>query len=316
MAKRFPRGILASCCIPWDENNRFMEDVFREQVRIITAETNLVYIMGTAGEGYSVSDAQFQSIARAFADETRKSEATAMVGLISLSLATIQERIDLCRDLGITNFQISLPSWEAVNDAELYRFFDRICGKNLDCSFLHYNLSRAKRLVSPAEYAEIERRHPNIVATKNAGDSMLYIAKLMAATSEIQHFITDIGYLYAASIGECGLLIAIASCNWETARDYFESARSRASGGSGDFERALGMQQQIVGIHTELMNLVLPHGHIDGAFDKLYAKLHQPEFPLRLYPPYEGSNDTLFESFKEVLRSRFPDWYPDSGRKD
>ena len=64
-----------------------------------------------------------------------------MVGVISLSLPTIIERIERARQMGIRHFQISLPSWGALSDSELKTFFKETCGRFPDCSFLHYNLT-------------------------------------------------------------------------------------------------------------------------------------------------------------------------------
>jgi len=54
-------------------------------------------------------------------------EPHAMVGIISLSLSTIIERIGLARDLVFREFQLSLPSWGALNDRELTIFFRETC---------------------------------------------------------------------------------------------------------------------------------------------------------------------------------------------
>ena len=302
--KRYPAGILASCSIPWTERFEFMEDIFRAQVRLILAETQLIYIMGTSGEGYAVSDSQFKTIVGAFSDEVRSGGGEPMVGLIHLSSASVQARIDMCRDMGVRDFQISLPGWGAVNDKELFAFFHLICDANPDCRFLHYNIPRTKRIVTSREYVELETRHENLVATKHGTDSMLQIAGIMSETKEIRHFITDFGYLYGATLGECGLLIAIASCNFALGRRYFELARD------GDYYGALELHKQLVGIRNELTKLVLPTSHMDGAFDKMYIKLQIPEFPLRLYPPYEGSSDETFHRFVEVLKTNFPEWHP------
>ena len=71
-AKRYRCGILANCCVPWDEDCGFAEEVFRRQVRRLIAHgIRDLYIFGTAGEGYAVTDRQFDEITRAFLDETR-----------------------------------------------------------------------------------------------------------------------------------------------------------------------------------------------------------------------------------------------------
>lgn len=41
----------------------------------------------------------------------------------------------------------------------------------------------------------------------------------------------------------------------------------------------------------------VPAGRIDGSYDKLFEKMYDPEFPLRLLPPYIGSSDEEFHVF-------------------
>lgn len=98
---RYPRCILGTCPIPWDEQYRFAKDLFRRQVRYLLEHgTRHLYIFGTAGEGYAVSDGQFDTITRAFAEEMAAGGAEPMVGLISLSLPTIIERIEIVGSQG------------------------------------------------------------------------------------------------------------------------------------------------------------------------------------------------------------------------
>src|SRR5437899_2096581 len=139
MTARYPRCILATAVIPWDEQGEFIEDLFRHEVRTLSATlTKHLYVFGTAGEGFAVSDRQFERIVKVFSDEMRKCEAEPMVGIISLSLSTFLDRIRWCRDLGVRHFQISLPSWGALNEREVFEFFGRVCGGFRDCQFVHY----------------------------------------------------------------------------------------------------------------------------------------------------------------------------------
>ncbi|MCX8214076.1 MAG: hypothetical protein OTJ97_06160 [SAR202 cluster bacterium] len=48
MPKRYPQAILVSCELPWDEDQRLMEDAFRAQVRKTLESFNHLYIFGTA----------------------------------------------------------------------------------------------------------------------------------------------------------------------------------------------------------------------------------------------------------------------------
>ena len=180
--KHYPACILSTCCVPWDEDGCFNETIFRRGVRATLADgTRHLYVFGTAGEGYAVTDQQFDQVVAAFADEMRRGNAEPMVGVIALSLGTICERIERCRDIGVRRFQISLPSSGALNERELLDFFDRVCGRFEDCQFLHYNLPRTKRMVTGKEYGRLADAHPNLVATKNCGDSLAHIQSLPRA---------------------------------------------------------------------------------------------------------------------------------------
>jgi len=107
MKKRYPAAIVATCVVPWNEKFEFMEDLFRKQVRAMREGlTKHLYIFGTAGEGYAVTNPQFKQISRAFREETNHPDIHTMVGAISLSLLAVIERIEIGRDLGFRAFQI------------------------------------------------------------------------------------------------------------------------------------------------------------------------------------------------------------------
>jgi dihydrodipicolinate synthase/N-acetylneuraminate lyase len=302
---RFPSDILATCVIPWAEDGSFMEELFRHQVRTLLAHgTRHLYIFGTAGEGYSVSDRQFDQIVRVFHEAMQAGGAEAMVGVISLSLSTIVERIGRARDLGVRLFQISLPSWGALSEPELFAFFEHTCGRFRDCRFLHYNLMRSKRLVSPPEYARLAREHANLVATKNSTDSLSRVEQLLAMAPELCHFFDEISYAHGRLLDDCGLLASLSTGNWKSARTFFEAAHRR------DLETLLPMQRELAALAHDLTGVVGDSAHMDGAFDKMLWRLHDPRFPLRLLPPYTAADEDCFRRFRALLQEKYPRWAP------
>lgn len=301
---RYPACIMSCCVVPWDDKLEFVEDLFRDQVRkLLAVGTKHLYIFGTASEGYAVTNRQYLEITTAFAQEMQRGGAEPMVGIISLSLPTIIERIGIARELGVRQFQISLPSWGPLSDAELAHFFREVCGRFEDCSFLHYNLLRTKRLVTPAEYGRLAQEHPNLVATKNSTDSMDRIYGLVHEAPQLRHFLTETGFVFGSLIGEVGLLISLAATNWKGAHDFF------AAGQRQDAPALVARHQELVGILQMLLEGGRP-AHMDGAFDKLLWKLHDERFPLRLLPPYESATDAGFARFQTALRERYPHWAP------
>jgi dihydrodipicolinate synthase/N-acetylneuraminate lyase len=298
---------MATTVVPWTESYTFDEGLFRQEVNSLLAAGYLhLYVFGTAGEGYAVDDLQFEQIARVFVDEMRSGQAEPMVGVISLSLETILRRIAFARNsLGVRLFQISLPSWAALEDAEVRAFFDTVLGHFDDCQFLHYNLLRTKRLVTAGEYAAIAADHPNLVATKNSTDSMQRVRDLLDGAPVLQHFLNERGFVYGSLIGECGLLISLASTNHDAGRRYFEAGRAR------DVETLLRLEGELHDISKEFHACVgAGRGLIDGAYDKVLWRLHDPRFPLRLLPPYAGASESSADAFLGFLRERYPRWAP------
>ena len=298
---------MSTCCVPWDEGYRFVEMVFRRGVRLALAGTPHLYVFGTAGEGYAVTDRQFDQIVASFVDEMRQGNTEPMVGVIHLSLGTIIERIRRCCDVGVRRFQISLPSWGALNEREVFEFFRRVCGGFPDCQFLHYNLPRTKRLVTPKEYGRLAAEHPNLVATKNSNDSFSFTAQLLEFAPDLQHFLNETSYLYGSPLGECGLLASLVT-NWPNLQRLFDAGRRR------DVQTMIKLQHEINVFHR-LFDFLGDSVHIDGAYDKMFARINDPEFPLRLLPPYSYVSDEQFRQFEAALGQHLPQWLP-PGKQD
>jgi dihydrodipicolinate synthase/N-acetylneuraminate lyase len=300
--KRFPAGIMSTCCIPWDENGRFAERIFRKNVQHSLQQTKRLYVFGTAGEGYAVTDGQYEEIVTVFADEMRRGKAEPMVGIIGLSLGGIIERIQRGRDLGVQQFQISLPSWAALSEKELFSFFTQICGGFPDCQFMHYNLLRTKRIVTAKEYGRLADEHPNLVATKNCGDSQSHLRSLIEEAPQLQHFLSEAGYVYGSLFGECGILASFIM-NWPKLKALFEAGQRR------DVATLVSIQREVDIVLRTLFETI-PDNRIDGSYDKLFEKMYQPEMPLRLLPPYIGTSDEEYHSFVRLLKERLPEWVP------
>jgi dihydrodipicolinate synthase/N-acetylneuraminate lyase len=284
-------AILATAVVPWDDRYEFQEDAFRRQVHTIARElTKHIYIFGTAGEGYAVTETQFDRITRSFWSVSREAQVTPMVGLISLSLPAIIERIERCRALGYRLFQLSLPSWGALNDEEVDRFFAETCGRFPDCQFHHYNLMRTKRLLTSVEYRRLAAAHPNFIAVKNSTTDPAVIADLMTLQPRLRFYITEMGYAMARKTHDLGLLISLASIHPERAKAFVAGPDAQRAADVEDF-KALIAGLKAAGVKF----------HIDGAYDKMLYRMTDPTFPLRLLPPYVGASDADFEVFKAAV---------------
>jgi dihydrodipicolinate synthase/N-acetylneuraminate lyase len=303
--RRTPACVLATAVAPWTETYSLDEGLFRHEVAtLLAAGYSHLYIFGTAGEGYAVDEPRFEQVARVFSEQMQAAGAEPMVGVISLSTATILRRIAWARDtLGVGLFQISLPGWGALEDAEVRTFFDAVLGQFEDCQFLHYNLLRTKRLVTATQYAAIAADHPNLVATKNSTDSMLRVRELIDTAPMLQHFLNEHGFVFGSLIGECGLLISLATTNLAMGQRYFDAGRAR------DVDTLVQLEGELSQIGQQFAATIGGGAaRIDGAFDKVLWRLHDPRFPLRLLPPYQGADASAADAFQAFLQEHYPHW--------
>ena len=282
---RARQGMLGVVDVPWTEDFSLDEAHFRRLIRELQKlGAHQLYVMGTAGEGYAMSDRRFRGVVDVFVEEMKESEVGAQVGVISLSTEQVIERLGYAHDLGIRSFQISLPSWEAVSDTEMLTFFETVCGEFPDSGFLHYNLARAKRILDGDDYRVILDRVPNLVASKQNTNDMALIRSWMIRAPEMQHFMLQGAYAYASQFGECSLLCSMHGAFPKLTRDYFEAGRS------GEIKRALEIAENFHR-HREGIFGHVRRSLIDGAKDKLLVWLTDQSFPRRLLPPYEGLTD-------------------------
>jgi len=296
---RYPRGVLVSCEVPWDEQDRFLEDVFRREVQQFLAfGFRHIYIFGTAGEGYAVTNRQFEQVARVFYEETRGVDVLPQVGIIGLSTSTIRERIDIALNLGFQTFQISLPPWGALNDRELIRFFEDVCFAFPKAQFLHYNLLRTKRLLTAADYRNIVDKVPNLVATKNTSPDVSHTVALMRVVPELQHFFGEATFPTGCVYGECSMLSSFAPMFPKRTLEMFENACA------GWLENLFRLQKEYLSDVYDVIGPMLREPLIDGAYDKALVRLGGLTMPLRLLSPYECVREDVFLECERILDAK------------
>jgi dihydrodipicolinate synthase/N-acetylneuraminate lyase len=266
--------------------------------------TKYLYLFGTAGEGHSVSDHQFQEITRVFVDEMKtRGGAEPMVGLISLSLSQVIDRIEWALGIGVRQYQLSLPSWGTCTEAEAFTFFQRICTRFPQCEFLHYNVRRSGRLLSAAEYGRLAAAFPNLVSAKLAGATGEDALAIHKAAPRLKLFLTEKTFADAHALGvPAGFLISYASLSWPLAHRYYDAVVA------GDSATVATMRAEQDGVIKILRETVAGAAHMDGAFDLMFVKRHLPEFPLRLLPPYAYVSDEAYGRFIDGVRQQYPHW--------
>jgi len=301
---RFPSTVMVSIVCPWDEGERLDEASFRQATRhALDAGFRYVYVFGTAGEGYAVDSTRFRQVVEVLLDETAGTDAHPMVGVIGLSTANVIERLRVAHSAGSRAFQISLPSWSPLADAEVVDYFQAVCGSFPDSVFMHYNTAKAGRLVAGGLYRQVVDVVPNLVATKTMTSDLGVVAGVVRDAPELMHFLTEQSIAYGGLFGDVALLGTFAALAPEQSWALLEAVRGGRSGEAA----ALGSWFERLN-HT-IFDPLMVDPRVDGAYDKTIEKLSKgmAEFPLRMLSPYRTVSDTEFEAARLRLADAFPE---------
>ena len=298
---RYPQALLKGVNTPWTEDYQLDTDIFVDHTtRLLDNGYSHLYILGTAGEGHALNDATFRRIVDVFCDLMSDSELHPQVGVITLSVDHMLERIAYGWSRGARTFQIVLPSWGAMDTTEKIGFFEHVCGAFPEAGFLHYNYPRGMNTMSPAEYERAIEAVPNLVATKISTMDMGVVRGLMTRAGELQHFFLQGPFPYASLYGECSLISSLGPVFPTFSRQLFEAGRD------GNVEEAFRIQQRMLEVSAGLYEGI-ERPHIDGAYDKLTSWLVDPSFPRRLLPPFQPVTDAAAQIARDYYETACSD---------
>ena len=285
--------------LPWTESFELDVPVFERHIQSTLDDGyTCLYLMGTAGEGYAVDNDRFQQVVEVFAGLTVRDGIDPQIGVIGTSMDQTLGRLQTAYDLGIRMFQISLPSWGTLDEAETMLFFQTVCGRFPDCRFLHYNLPRAGRIIRGREYHRIAEAVPNLVATKNSSTDYARTADLLTHSPELQHFLLEGNFAMGCTLTECSLLCSFDALFPKTTWQFFEAGKNK------DLEELFRITRLFHDACETLLS-VCQREMIDGAYDKTFLWLVDPSFSNRLLPPYLGLSEEESVAVREVYDEHF-----------
>ena len=296
---RYPQNNLAACMLPWTEDFELDVPVFERHIQSTLDDGySCLYLMGTAGEGYALTSDRFLQVVGIFAGLTVGDGIDPQIGVIGTSMEQSIERIQVAHDLGIRMFQISLPSWGTLDEAETMLFFQSVCGRFPDCRFLHYNLPRAGRIIRGREYHRIAELVPNLVATKNSSTDYARTADLLTHSPELQHFLLEGNFAMGCTLGECSLLCSFDALFPKTTWQFFEAGRNK------DLEELFRITRLFRDV-GEAMFAGCEREMIDGSYDKTFLWIRDSSFSNRLLPPYLGMSEAESAACRAVFDEQF-----------
>ncbi len=295
-------GCLVSVPVAWDQNGLFLPNLFRKAIHILLQEgCDGLYLFGTSGEGYAVSDDEFTQIVDVFVDATAGFSGFRQIGCLGLSSDQVKHRCRIVAESGLQSVQITLPFWKELNDAELLRYFSDVCGSFPELSFLLYNNPRNKRRLKGKELEAIHEVTPNLHGAKTGSGTWLDFFELITESPSLVHFVTEAAFLFSYALGAVGL---IPSSNYvfpKKTRAYYEAVTGN------DLKTAHRLHKDIMHFFHKTATPLVQKGYIDGAIDKAYARIGGMDMPLNIKSPYIPLSNEDYEWLKSVVQLEFAD---------
>jgi dihydrodipicolinate synthase/N-acetylneuraminate lyase len=293
-------GYLVSVPLPWDQDDQFSPDLFHKAIQKLLQEgCDGLYLFGTSGEGYAVSDDEFTQIVDVFNESTDDFSGFRQVGCFGLSSDQVKNRCRIVLEVGLQSVQITLPFWKELNDLELVRYLSDVCGSFPELSFLLYNNPRNKRKLKGKELEELHGINPNLYAAKTGSGTWLDIFELITESPSLVHFVTEPAFLFSYGLGTVGL---IPSSNYlfpQKSRAYYNAVISN------DFHVAHRLHKDIIRFFHKTAVPLVHKGYIDGAIDKAYARIGGMDMPLNMKSPYRSLSNEDYTWLESIVNKEF-----------
>src|SRR5680860_24030 len=300
MSKNEMFGYLVSVPLAIDKNGVFLPKLFRKTIQKLLSEgCDGIYIFGTSGEGYAVSNEEFTHIVSVFFDATLHFNGLKQVGCFGLSSEQVIHRCRIVAEHGLKSVQITLPFWKQLNDKELLTYFAKVCSSFPELSFLLYNNPNNKRKLTGVELESIHQKNSNLIGAKTGSGTWLDFYELITESPSISHFVTEAAFLFSKGIGAKGL---IPSSNYvfpQKSKAFYNAVMTN------DVETAQYLHKDIIRFFYMTALPLGKRGYIDGAIDKAYAKIGGLDMPLYMKSPYVPLSNKHFEWLESIIISEF-----------
>lgn len=289
-------GYLVGVPLPWDRSGSLLRRQFRLAIDDLVQEgCDGLYLFGTSGEGYAVTDDEFTQLVNIFVEATENFTGFRQIGCFGLSSDQVRHRCRIVFDRGLEEVQITLPFWKDLNDAELARYFADVCGNFQEFSFILYNNSRNKRRLKGKELEGIRAATPNLRGVKTGSGAWLDFFELVTESPSLQHFVTEPAFLFCHGLGNVGLIPSSNYVNPKKSRAYYDAVVAN------DTHTAHRLHTEIMHFFHETAVPLILKGYIDGAIDKAYAQIGGMDMPIEMKSPYVPLSKDDFQWLKNTI---------------
>lgn len=296
-------GVWAAIATPFDEDDRFDEGIFRENIgRLWAAGVHGIYTTDSDGEFYAIELEEFKRIVTVFADETQRLGIPTQVGVTWCNTRGMLDRLRFAAGKGILGAHVGHPFFMPMTP-ESYRSFWQDMHKAVPESFalVHYNTPRVHNYQQGPDYTLLAQEVPNLIGSKHVGSSVPEFLTLMACAPQLSHFTGEHAMTPFMLFGARGVYSWFANFNARYMVQWYDDVSQQR------WEQARAKQQRM---HAFIMatSILLGTGNLHGIVGKALTAASSFLVPAnRTRRPYLPVPDDTVERFRRITEEQFPD---------
>ncbi|MDB5474066.1 MAG: hypothetical protein JWP99_1369 [Devosia sp.] len=295
-------GNWASLLLPINEDDSIDFARLGDAIDALTAAgVDGIYSNGTACEFYAQTDAEFEAIQALLADKCSSAGMDFMVGASEVNPRVQMERLYRARQLRPRAIQVILPDWWPVSNEEARSFLLRASEIADGIDLVLYNPPHAKRVLTPAELAEVTRG-TGVVASKLSLVGSDFYKEAREHLSHLAVFVPGHHLATGVKAGvAAGSFSNIACLSPRGAQRWTELMKT-------DLDQAMEWETRIrVFITGEILPFA-EQGYSNAALDKLLAAIGGwADVGTRLRAPYRSIEPAAAIALRAAARESMPE---------
>lgn len=257
-------GTWGTVLLPVRENDTVDYAALERQVQaLVAAGVDGVYTNGTAGEFHTQDDDEFLEVSTVVARICGCSGTPFQLGVSHPVAQTSLARLRRSRHLNPGAYQVILPDWVAVTDAEATDFLARMAEEAQGTGLVLYNPPHAKRVLTPDALARLCEAVPGVIGVKIADGNPSWYGSVRSLPLSIfvpgHHVVTGLLAGAHGTYSNVACLSPTGAVAW---------ARSVVTDPMG----ALALERRIVDFFGAHVLPFARQGYCNAALDKLLAE--------------------------------------------
>lgn len=266
------------------------------------AGVNGLYTNGTAGEFHTQTEDEFDRIHELVATRCTAAGLPFQIGASHMSFQISLARIRRSIALKPSAFQIILPDWFPLQEAEMIICLERFAEAAAPVNLVLYNPPHAKRVLTPAQIGVLKRAVPQLVGVKVADGDAGWYAQMREHCADLAVFVPGHHLATGYSEGAAGAYSNVACLHPVGAQRWYDLMRVR-------LDAALEIEQRIRRFFDDYITpYITLKRYCNGAVDKLLSVIGGwADIGSRLRLPYRWIDEIEANRLREIARQAIPE---------